>query len=335
MMVGPSPVHNAARRPRRSGAYLQLLRLPCLLTYVVVAAAPMTAQAAKAPLPGTNPTVSATCPWLSSGPFRGARLAHLSDGVVLKSSSTSLTRQEIAAEIEKAPAQIRQQLRNNAFFVLEQLASRRLLLSEAREWAATSKSKSKGDADDSLIRAYLLSLTQRVSVDDAELKRFYEQNKSLVGGAPLEQIQKDLSEYLLSQKRQQVVDKHIATLSERTAVQVDETWTKQQCRLASDNPVDTARRSGKPTLVDFGATGCGPCDMMTPILASLKKKYAGRLNVLFVHVQEEQILAARYGVRTIPVQVFFDKGGKEVFRHEGFFPQAEIERKLSEMGLKR
>jgi thioredoxin 1 len=100
-----------------------------------------------------------------------------------------------------------------------------------------------------------------------------------------------------------------------------------------DNPVDKARRSGKPTLVDFGATGCGPCDMMTPILASLTKKYAGKLNVLFVHVGEEQILGARYGVRTIPVQVFFDKEGKEVFRHEGFFPQAEIERKLTDMGI--
>jgi len=96
--------------------------------------------------------------------------------------------------------------------------------------------------------------------------------------------------------------------------------------------VDKARDSGKPSLVDFGTTRCGPCDMMTPIPAELKTKYQGKLNVLFVHVREKQILGAEYGIQTIPVQVFFDKDGKEVLRHVGFFPQEEIERKLAEMG---
>jgi len=61
---------------------------------------------------------------------------------------------------------------------------------------------------------------------------------------------------------------------------------------------------------------------------------AGHPNVLFVHVREEQVLAARYGVQSIPVQVFFDKDGREVFRHVGFFPQEELEKKLAEMGVK-
>jgi thioredoxin 1 len=45
-------------------------------------------------------------------------------------------------------------------------------------------------------------------------------------------------------------------------------------------------------------------------------------------------LAARYGIQSIPVQIFFDKDGKEVFRHVGVFPQEEIEKKLAEMGVK-
>ena len=57
-------------------------------------------------------------------------------------------------------------------------------------------------------------------------------------------------------------------------------------------------------------------------------------NVLFVHVREQEILAARYGISSIPVQVFFDKAGKEVFRHVGFFPQEDVERKLKEMGVR-
>ena len=101
-----------------------------------------------------------------------------------------------------------------------------------------------------------------------------------------------------------------------------------------DNPVDKARASGKPSMVDFGRDGCRPCDMMAPILETLKKDYEGKAEILFVHVGEEQILAARYDVRSIPVQVFFDKDGKEVFRHTGFFPQDEIEKKLAKMGVK-
>jgi len=246
-----------------------------------------------------------------------------------------INQQEVAEEIEKAPERLRPQLRRNAFFVLEQLATRRFLLSEARRWAAAHNPPVKADSEDSLIREYLQSVAQRASVSDEEVRTFYGHNKELVGGAPLERVRDDLKQYLLSEKRQTAVEAHIAGLAERATAEVDEAWTRPQCRLAIDNLVDKARRSGKPTLVDFGATGCRPCDMMTPILASLRKKYAGRLNVLFVHVRDEQILAARYGVRTIPVQVFFDKAGKEVFRHEGFFPQGEIERKLSEMGLKQ
>ena len=74
--------------------------------------------------------------------------------------------------------------------------------------------------------------------------------------------------------------------------------------------------------------------MLAPILETLKTKYSGRANVLFVSVQTEQILAARYGVQTIPVQVFFDAKGAEVFRHVGFWPQDQLEKKLAEMGVK-
>jgi thioredoxin 1 len=280
-------------------------------------------------------TVERSCPGLSSGPLAQARSVRLPDGLVFRSPSVQINRQEVAGEIAKAPERLRPQMRKNAFFVLEQLATRRLLLSEARAWAAKQNPERKGEGEDALIRRYLQTLANRVSVRDEEVRAFYSRSKELVGGAPFESVREDLKRYLLGEKRQEVLEAHIAALGERSGVEVDAAWTKEHCRSAMDNPVDKARRSGKPTLVDFGATGCRPCDMMTPILASLKKKYAGRLNVLFVHVQEEQILAARYGVRTIPVQVFFDKGGKETFRHEGFFPQEEIERKLRETGLRQ
>jgi thioredoxin 1 len=50
-------------------------------------------------------------------------------------------------------------------------------------------------------------------------------------------------------------------------------------------------------------------------------------------VGKEQVLGSRFGIDTIPIQVFFDKNGKEVLRHMGFYPQTEIEKKLSFLGV--
>jgi thiol-disulfide isomerase/thioredoxin len=121
-------------------------------------------------------------------------------------------------------------------------------------------------------------------------------------------------------------------LGKAVPLRINKTWIEKQSRLAMDNPADKARRSGKPTLIEFGATGCVPCDMMQPILDSLRRNHPEKLNVVFVHVGEEQILAARYSIQSIPVQVFFDAQGIEVFRHVGFFAQSEVERQLEKMG---
>lgn len=59
------------------------------------------------------------------------------------------------------------------------------------------------------------------------------------------------------------------------------------------------------------------------------------MNVVFIHVGEEQVLAARYGIRSIPVQAFFDAQGREVFRHAGFFAQDEVDKQLAAMGVKK
>jgi len=92
--------------------------------------------------------------------------------------------------------------------------------------------------------------------------------------------------------------------------------------------------AGLPRLVELGSKSCIPCKMMAPILEELKKEYAGRLQVDFIDVWENPDAGKRYGIRVIPTQVFFDASGQETFRHEGFFPQDEIEKQLAQMGVK-
>ena len=66
----------------------------------------------------------------------------------------------------------------------------------------------------------------------------------------------------------------------------------------------------------------------------LEKQYAGRAAVVFLDVWKDQAPARRFGIRTIPTQIFFDKDGKEVYRHEGFLSEEEIVRQLKDMGVK-
>jgi thioredoxin 1 len=91
---------------------------------------------------------------------------------------------------------------------------------------------------------------------------------------------------------------------------------------------------GMVTLVDLGAKKCIPCKMMAPILEKLGKVYAGKAAVIFFDVWEDPAPAKRFGIRTIPTQIFFDKKGKEIYRHEGFLSEEAIVRRLSDMGVK-
>jgi thioredoxin 1 len=91
---------------------------------------------------------------------------------------------------------------------------------------------------------------------------------------------------------------------------------------------------GMVTVIDLGAKKCIPCKMMAPILEKLEKEYAGRAAIVFLDVWEDQGPAKRFGIRTIPTQIFFDKDGKEVYRHVGFLSEEEIVRRLKDMGVK-
>ena len=79
---------------------------------------------------------------------------------------------------------------------------------------------------------------------------------------------------------------------------------------------DKALAEGKLMMVDFWAAWCGPCRMLAPMVDDLAEKYAGKVVVGKVNVDEEQELAIRYGVMSIPTVIFF-KNGQEIGRKVG------------------
>jgi thioredoxin 1 len=96
----------------------------------------------------------------------------------------------------------------------------------------------------------------------------------------------------------------------------------------------TTETGGVPKLLDLGSKSCIPCKKMAPILEELNKDYAGKFDVEFIDVGEREnaAKAKQYGIKLIPTQIFFDKDGKELWRHEGFLGKADILGKWKELG---
>jgi thioredoxin 1 len=89
------------------------------------------------------------------------------------------------------------------------------------------------------------------------------------------------------------------------------------------------------TFIELGSVNCIPCKMMQPIMKSVEEKYGEQINVVFYDVwqPDQRHYAQVYGIRFIPTQVFLDQNGDEIFRHEGFFPEAELDAFLQKNGL--
>lgn len=80
-------------------------------------------------------------------------------------------------------------------------------------------------------------------------------------------------------------------------------------------------------LVDFWADWCGPCRMVGPVIEALAAKYDGKAKICKVNVDEEEDLALRFGIMTIPTIMVF-KDGKEINKRIGVYPQEEYEAML-------
>jgi thioredoxin 1 len=109
------------------------------------------------------------------------------------------------------------------------------------------------------------------------------------------------------------------------------------CKAQSEKVVDEILKESKAkvTFVELGSVNCIPCKQMQPVIKAIEEKYGDQVKVVFHDVwkPEEKHYAQKYGIKLIPTQVFLDENGKEFHRHEGFYPEAEIDKVLQGKGL--
>lgn len=78
--------------------------------------------------------------------------------------------------------------------------------------------------------------------------------------------------------------------------------------VKDDNFEAEVLKSDKPVLVDFYAEWCGPCKMMSPIIDELAKEYEGKVKIVKLNVDENQMTAGKYQVMSIPTLFIFKNG---------------------------
>jgi thiol-disulfide isomerase/thioredoxin len=273
--------------------------------------------------------VEETYPGLSLGMLKNAKLTKMKPETLAETGGTQITSAQLQSMISELPPEFLPQLKKNLIFLLEQRVAKTVLIQEAKSAGVPTE----GAADEDVIQALALHVTQEATVPDEDIQKFFDSNKAMIGEAPYEEVKEPIRAMLLQEKQQEALNAYLEQLERRVDIRVNRDWFEEQSRLARDNPVDKARSSGRPSVIQFDAATSPPGEMMRPFLEGLQKKYPETLNVVFVNLGEEQILGARYGIREAPTQVFYDKSGKEISRNAGIFSEEELAQQVAKIGV--
>lgn len=99
----------------------------------------------------------------------------------------------------------------------------------------------------------------------------------------------------------------------------------------TDANFDQLVRSGKPVLVDFYTTWCGPCKALAPVIDKIASAYEGRAVVGKMDAEANPQTSQKFGIRNVPTLIFFGKNGEVAHKAVGGWSSSQIEEKLNEL----
>ncbi len=250
----------------------------------------------------------------------------------------SITVAQFGRELAKMPAPYQDMLREEPKEFLEQLVLKEILLQEAERQGIKGEPAAKGEeAEMSMVQGLLKKeILDKVKVSQEEIEAIYREHRDQMGKKSLKEVGPLIENIIREAKGKEQVEEYVTSLRKKAAVEVNEKYV--QALTVPSPQTDTAEefkkaiQSGQPVLVDFGSNSCMPCRQIRPILKEVKQEYTGKAHVLVIDVYKFKELAGEYRVQLIPTLVFFDKKGKEVFRHMGAWDKSSIVDKLKEAG---
>ena len=99
-----------------------------------------------------------------------------------------------------------------------------------------------------------------------------------------------------------------------------------ETNLNSSNFNNEITNTDKLVIIDFFATWCGPCKMLSPIISEIANEYSNSVKVCKVNIDENQDLAIKYNIMSVPTLIFL-KNGESIKSSIGFCPKSKLDRK--------
>ncbi|MGE4384714.1 MAG: thioredoxin [Endomicrobiaceae bacterium] len=100
-----------------------------------------------------------------------------------------------------------------------------------------------------------------------------------------------------------------------------------ELNITEQNFEQEVLKSSIPVLIDFWAPWCGPCKMLSPVIAELAKDYEGKVKVCKVNTDDNMALSSQFQITSIPCLILF-KNGKPVHKIIGFRPKSDIQKEI-------
>ena len=101
--------------------------------------------------------------------------------------------------------------------------------------------------------------------------------------------------------------------------------------IFTDENAEEIINSGKPVMVDFWATWCGPCMSMAPVIDELAQEYEGKVVIGKYNVEEESDLSSQYRITSLPTLLFFKDGKKADLRLAGSQSKASLKEAIEKL----